>query len=249
MAKIYCFSNHKGGTGKSTTCLNVGAGLANQGNKVLLIDLDPQTNLTVMLGIYDRPKVTLYELLLENEKIEKSIIKISEKLHLVPSSLDLSGAEIEISQQKQRDQLIKKMISPLESRYDYILIDAPPSMSLLTLNGLVAAQKVFIPVQSEFLALNGLAKFIEIIEKIKKLNKELEIGGVIATRYDHRKVLNRGVVDKIRELFGDKFMKTVIRENIALAESVAGGMDIFTYSPKSNGAEDYNLLVNEISKL
>ena len=249
MSKIFCFSNHKGGTGKSTTCLNVGAGLALNNKKVLLIDLDPQTNLTVMLGIYERPSITLYELFLEGAKIEESIVKINDNLHLVPSSLDLSGAEIEISHIKNRDTVLKRLIKPIENNYDYILIDAPPSMSLLTLNGLIASEKVFIPVQSEFLALNGLAKFIEIINKIKALNKHLEIGGVIATRYDHRKVLNRGVVDKIRELFGEKMLKTIIRENIALAESVAGGMDIFAYSPKSNGAEDYTSLVNEIIKL
>jgi chromosome partitioning protein len=122
-------------------------------------------------------------------------------------------------------------------------------MSLLTINGLVASQKVFIPVQTEFIALNGLAKFVEIVNKVKALNPELQIGGVIATRYDNRKVLNRGVVEKIKELFGGKLLNTIIRENIAVAESVASGLDIFSYAPKSYGAEDFSLLVNEIIKI
>lgn len=249
MSKIYCFANHKGGTGKSTTTLNVGAGLVRLGKKVLLIDLDPQTNLTVMLGIYSRPSKNLYELFSEECKVEETILSIKDKLDLLPSSLDLSGAELEISNERGRETKLKRLIAPIVSNYDYVLIDAPPSMSLLTINGLVASQKVFIPVQTEFIALNGLAKFVEIINKIKALNPELQIGGVIATRYDNRKVLNRGVVEKIKELFGDKLLNTIIRENIAVAESVAGGLDIFSYAPKSYGAEDFSLLVNEIIKI
>jgi len=249
MSKIYCFANHKGGTGKSTTTLNVGAGLVRLGKKVLLIDLDPQTNLTVMLGIYSRPAKTLYELLSEECKVEETILSINDKLNLLPSSLDLSGAELEISTERGRETKLKRLLAPIVNKYDYVLIDAPPSMSLLTINGLVASQKVFIPVQTEFIALNGLTKFVEIINKIKALNPELQIGGVIATRYDNRKVLNRGVVEKIKELFGDKLLNTIIRENIAVAESVAGGLDIFNYAPKSYGAEDFSLLVNEIVNL
>jgi chromosome partitioning protein len=249
MSKIYCFANHKGGTGKSTTTLNVGAGLVRLGKKVLLIDLDPQTNLTVMLGIYSRPSKNLYELFSEECKVEETILSIKDKFDLLPSSLDLSGAELEISNERGRETKLKRLIAPIVSKYDYVLIDAPPSMSLLTINGLVASQKVFIPVQTEFIALNGLAKFVEIINKIKALNPELQIGGVIATRYDNRKVLNRGVVEKIKELFGNKLLNTIIRENIAVAESVAGGLDIFSYAPKSYGAEDFSLLVNEIIKI
>lgn len=249
MSHIYCFANHKGGTGKSTTTLNVGAGLVRLGNKILLIDLDPQTNLTVMLGIYSRPDKTLYELLSDECNIEDTIVSINDKLGLVPSSLDLSGIELEISSERGRETKLKRLLSPIVNNYDYVLIDAPPSMSLLTINGLVASQKVFIPVQTEFIALNGLTKFIEIVKKIKTLNSELQIGGVIATRYDSRKILNRGVIEKIKELFGDKLLNTIIRENISLAESVAGGLDIFSYAPKSYGAEDFSLLVNEILNL
>jgi ATPases involved in chromosome partitioning len=249
MSKIFCFANHKGGTGKSTTTLNTGAGLVRLGKKVLLIDLDPQANLTVMLGIYSRPVKTLYELFSEECRVEETLLSISDKLHLLPSSLDLSGAELEISGEHGRETKLKRLIAPVVNNYDYVLIDAPPSMSLLTINGLVASQKVFIPVQTEFIAFNGLAKFVDIVKKMSPLNPELQIGGVIATRYDNRKVLNRGVVEKIKELFGDKFLNVIIRENVAVAESVASGLDIFSYAPKSYGAEDFSLLVNKIIKL
>lgn len=249
MTFIYCFANHKGGTGKSTTTLNVGAGITLKKKKVLLLDLDPQTNLTVMLGIYNRPDNTIYEVLSDEISIDKAIIKISKYLHLVPSSLDLSGIELEISDKKGRENKLKKALINIQSDYDYILIDAPPSMSLLTINALIASSKVFIPVQTEFIALNGLARFVEIVEQIIPLNPSLSIGGIIPTRFDSRKVLNRGVVEKIKEIFPKKTMKTIIRENIAVAESVAGGQDIFQYAPKSYGAEDYQLLVNEILKI
>lgn len=249
MSKIYCFANHKGGTGKSTTTLNVGAGFVKLGKKVLLIDSDPQANLTVMLGIYTRPVITIYELFSDENKVEESIIQLNKKLHLIPSSLDLSGTELEISNERGRESKLKKLLVPIINNYDYILIDAPPSMSLLTINGLLASQSVFIPVQTEFIALNGLTKFVDIIDKIKPLNPGLQIGGVIATRYDSRKVLNRSVVEQIKLLFGEKLLKTVIRENIAVAESVASGLDIFSYAPKSYGAKDYLELAKEIIKL
>jgi chromosome partitioning protein len=249
MTKIFCFANHKGGTGKSTSVLNVGAGLVNLKKKVLLIDSDPQTNLTIMLGIYSRPSKTLYELFSEECHVEETILKIRKNLDLIPSTLDLSSAELEISAERGRETKLKRLISPIVMNYDYLLIDAPPSMSLLTINALVASNMVFIPVQTEFVALNGLTKFIEIINKVKVLNQDLKIGGIFATRYDSRKILNRGVVEKIKELFRDKLLNTIIRENIAVAESVANGLDIFSYAPKSNGAEDYSALVNEIKRI
>ncbi len=249
MTYIYTFANHKGGTGKSTSALNIGAGLAARNKKVLLIDLDPQTNLSVMLGIFDRPEITIYEVLSEDIDINNSILTIKRNLNLIPSALDLSALEIEISSKKGREILLKKVISSINKKYDYILIDASPSIGLLTINALVAAEKVFIPVQTEFIALNGLARFVEIIEKVSPLNPKLKIGGIIPTRYDSRKVLNRSVIDKINEIFPQYILKTIIRENIAVAESIAAAQDIFEYAPKSNGANDYNALVNEILKL
>lgn len=249
MTKTYCFANHKGGTGKSTTTLNVAAGLANIKKKVLLIDLDPQANLTIMLGIYHKLKHTLYELMTGECQISDCIIKLKENLELVPSSLDLSSIEIEIANSRGRENLLKNKINSISNSYNFILIDAPPSMGLLTINGLVASHKVFIPVQTEFIALNGLTKFVDIVNKVKALNKDLQIGGIIPTRYDSRKILNRTVVEQIKTLYGDFLLKTIIRENIAVAESVASGLDIFSYAPKSYGAEDYLSLVNEIIEL
>lgn len=249
MTFVYCFANHKGGTGKSTTTLNVGAGLSKMKKKVLLIDLDPQTNLTIMLGIYNRPSNTLYEIFAEDCDIKDAIIKIDKHIDLIPSSLDSSGIELEISSNIGRESKLKQLISSITPNYDFVLIDAPPSMSLLTINALVAANKVFIPVQTEFIALNGLAKFVDIISKIKTLNTKLDIGGIIATRYDSRKILNRGVVDKIKEHFPNNFLKSIIRENIAIAESISQGLNIFDYAPKSNGALDYLSLTKEIVKL
>ncbi len=249
MTKIYCFANHKGGTGKSTTTLNIAAGLSNIKKKVLLVDLDPQTNLTIMLGIYQKQKHTLYELMSDECQISDCTIKINDYLNLIPSSLDLSSIEIEIANTRGRENKLKNILVQVNSSYDFILIDAPPSMGLLTINGLVASKKVFIPVQTEFIALNGLTKFVDIVNKVKALNQNLEIGGIIATRYDNRKILNRSVVEQIRSLYGNILLKTIIRENIAVAESVASGLDIFSYAPKSYGAEDYLSLVNEIIKL
>ncbi len=249
MTKIYCFANHKGGTGKSTTTLNIAAGLTNKKKKVLLVDLDPQTNLTIMLGIYQKQKHTLYELMSDECQISDCTFKINDYLNLIPSSLDLSSIEIEIANTRGRENKLKNILVQVNSSYDFILIDAPPSMGLLTINGLVASKKVFIPVQTEFIALNGLTKFVDIVNKVKALNQNLEIGGIIATRYDNRKILNRSVVEHIRSLYGNILLKTIIRENIAVAESVASGLDIFSYAPKSYGAEDYLSLVNEIIKL
>ncbi len=249
MAFVYCFANHKGGTGKSTTTLNVGAGLSKKGKRVLLVDLDPQTNLTIMLGIYNRPANTLYEILAEECRAEAAIINIGKNLDLIPSSLDLSGIELQISSEQGRETKLKRLISSVFKNYDFVLIDAPPSMSLLTINALITSDKVFIPVQTEFIALNGLTKFVEIISKMKHLNPKLEIGGIIATRYDSRKILNRGVAEKIQMLFPKLFLKTLIRENVAIAESVAHGLSIFDYAAKSNGAEDYFNLTKELIKL
>jgi chromosome partitioning protein len=249
MGHIYIFSNHKGGTSKSTSVLNVGAGLVLKNKKVLLIDIDPQQNLTSMLGIFHRPEITTYELFTGDGSIEESILNIKDKLDLIPSSLDVSGVELEIANRVGRETILKRSIDQVKDRYDFILLDAPPSMSLITINGLIASEKVFIPVLSEFNSLLGLKSFAEVVGKVKGLNPNLDIGGVILSRYDKRKVLNRTVLDQIEEVFGDKLLKTVIRDNIAVAESPSLGQDIFTYAPKSYGAEDYLALTNEILKL
>lgn len=246
MGKVIALSNHKGGVGKTTSTLNIGAGLANLGKKVLLIDLDPQANLTNSLDEIEADK-NVYEALLGEYGFEP--IEITTNLYLVPSTLDLSGAEVELSGEAGREFLLRDLIEPIRKKFDYILIDCPPSLGLLTINALTASDEVYIPLQTEFLALQGLTKLTEVVEKIKKrLNKKLSVGGVILTQFDVRKTLNRNVAEKVEEHFKQKVFETKIRENVALAEAPTSRKDIFRYSPKSAGAEDYNALAKEIVK-
>lgn len=247
MSNIITISNHKGGVGKTTSALNIGAGLASLGKTVLLIDLDPQANLSQSLGIRE-PLETVYGSIRGDYPLKP--VRIAEKLDLVPSTLDLSGAEIELSSETGREYILRELLEPLRDRYDYILIDSPPSLGLLTINALTASQEVFIPLQAQYLALQGLSKLIEVIEKIqKRLNKSLRIGGVFITQYDNRKVLNRNVVETIETHFKDRVFKTRIRDNVSLAEAPTAGLDIFSYAPKSYGAEDYLALSREITNL
>ena len=247
MSNIISISNHKGGVGKTTSAINIGAALSNLKNKVLLIDLDPQANLTQSLGISEDQEKNIYTSIRGDHKLEP--IEITKNLHLVPSTLDLSGAEVELSAETGREYILKELIDPIKSHYDYIIIDSPPSLGLLTINAFTASDQILIPLQAQYLALQGLSKLVEIVEKIKKrLNKDLIIRGVFVTQYDHRKVLNRNVFETIEEYFQDKVFKTKIRDNVALAEAPTQGLDIFRYSPKSNGAEDYLALSREIHK-
>jgi chromosome partitioning protein len=246
MSKVISISNHKGGVGKTTSVINIGAGLNKLGKKILLIDLDPQANLSQSLGIIE-PGKTIYGALRGDYDIEP--IEIVKGLDIIPSTLDLSGAEVEMSGEAGREYILRELIDPLRGSYDYILIDNPPSLGLLTINSFTASDEVFIPLQAQYLALQGLTKLIEVVDKIKRrLNKELKVGGVFITQYDGRKVLNRDVVATIEAHFKDEVFKTRVRDNIALAEAPAQGLDIFRYSPKSYGAEDYLSLSKEILK-
>ncbi len=244
MGMIISLLNHKGGVGKTTSAINIGAGLVELGKRVMLIDLDPQANLTLSLGI-PRQKSTIYEALRGVEEIQPYNVK--EGLDVVTSSLDLSGAEMELINEAGREYLLRELFEPFLEDYDYIIIDCPPSLGLLTLNALTCSQQVLIPLQTEFLALQGLTKIKQVIDKVRfRLNKKLEIGGVIATMYDQRKVLNRDVVQTIRKFFGPKVFNTLIRDNVALAEAPAQRKDIFGYNKNSNGAKDYLNLCKEI---
>ena len=250
LKKIIAISNHKGGVGKTTSVLNIGAGLNKQGKKVLLIDLDAQANLSQSLGIEGAEK-NIYGAIRGLYPLKESIISISELkgLDVIPSTLDLSGAEIELSSETGREYILKDLIEPLRDHYDYIIIDCPPSLSLLTINALTVADEVLIPLQAQYLALQGLTKLMEIIEKIqKRLNKELTLGGVFITQYDKRKILNRDIVEAISSHFKGKVFEAKIRDNVALAEAPSSKQDIFRYDPKCNGAEDYLELSQEIIK-
>ncbi|NLC66928.1 MAG: ParA family protein [Clostridium sp.] len=244
MSKILSISNHKGGVGKTTSAINLGAGLRELNQKVLLIDLDPQANLSQSLAITE-PLKNIYGALRGEYKLQP--IEILKGMDLIPSTLDLSGAEIELAGEAGREYILKEILEPLKASYDFIIIDNPPSLGLLTINSFTASDEILIPLQAQYLALQGLTKLMEVIEKIKKrLNRDLKIGGVFITQYDNRKILNRDVVTTIENYFKDNLLVTKIRDNVALAEAPAKGMDIFRYNPKSYGAEDYLALSKEI---
>jgi len=244
MSKIISISNHKGGVGKTTSTINIGAGLVELGKKVLLIDLDPQANLSESLG-YPDEDVNIYGAFKGDYKLQP--IQVVKGLDIIPSTLDLSGAEVEVSEEAKAKYILKKLLDPIRASYDYILIDCPPSLGLLTINAFIASDEVFIPLQAQYLAIQGLTKLIDVIDRVKsKLNKGIRVGGIFITQYDQRRILNRNVAAIIDNHFKDKVFNTKIRDNIALAEAPAENLDIFRYSPKSYGAEDYLSLCKEI---
>ena len=246
MSKVISISNHKGGVGKTTSTINIGAGLNKLGKKVLLIDLDPQANLSQSLRLIDQER-TIYGAI--RGEYSLSPIEILKGLDVIPSTLDLSGAEVEMSGEAGREYILRELLEPISTYYDYVLIDSPPSLGLLTINAFTSSQEVFIPLQAQYLALQGLTKLLEVIDKIqRRLNKDLRVGGVFITQYDNRKVLNRDVVETIQTHFKDKIFKTKVRDNISLAEAPTKGVDIFRYNAKSYGAEDYLSLCKEIIK-
>ena len=233
MSKVISISNHKGGVGKTTSAINIGAGLNILGKKVLLVDLDPQANLSQSLNLTDRER-TIYGAIRGEYKLEP--VEVIRGLDVLPSTLDLSGAEVELSGEAGREYILREILEPLRASYNYIIIDTPPSLGLLTINALTASTEVLIPLQAQYLALRGLTKLLEVVDKIKKrLNKELRVGGVFITQYDNRKILNRDVVATIEAHFKEELFNTRIRDNIALAEAPTQGLDIFRYQPKSYG--------------
>jgi len=246
MAFVISLLNHKGGVGKTTSAINIGAALVELNKRVLLIDLDPQANLTLSLGI-PRQKISIYEAMTGQGDLEP--VEVKRHMDVVTSTLDLSGAEMELVNEAGREYILMELIEPISHDYDYVIIDCPPSLGLLTLNALTCTDQVLIPLQTEFLAMQGLAKLKQVIDKVRfRLNKKLTIGGVIPTMYDARKVLNRDVVETIKKYFGDKVFNTMIRDNVALAEAPARQQDIFDYAKGSNGAKDYLHLAMEIIK-
>ena len=245
--RVISIANNKGGVGKTTTVINLGAGLQKLNKRTLLIDLDPQANLSQSLRIINTREANIYKSIRGEAPLDP--VEILPGLDAIPSTLDLSGAEVELANEPGREYILKELIEPLRSHYSYILIDTPPSLGLLTINALTASQEVIIPLQAEYLATQGLTRLIEVAEKIRKrLNTGLRVGGVFITQYDGRKVLNRDVAEFIKTYFERDMFTTRIRDNIALAEAPAQGLDIFRYSPKSNGAEDYLALTREIMR-
>jgi chromosome partitioning protein len=246
--RIISLLNQKGGVGKTTSTVNIGHGLSLLGKKVLLVDMDPQAHLTYSLGIKAHElERSIYELL-KGEATLEQVVQTHGAMKVIPSTLDLSGAEMELSAVAGREMLLREILKGMRG-IDYVLIDCPPSLGLLTLNTLTTAREVFICLQTEYLALQGIGKLTETIQIVKKrLNKNLFVSGIICTRYDKRKRLNKEVVENIKAHFGDKVFHTMIRDNVALAEAPIKGKTIFDYSPKSYGAEDYMNLCKEIVK-
>lgn len=218
MTRIIALVNQKGGVAKTTSTINIGAGLSRLNRKVLLIDIDPQGNLTASLGVQaHKLKNTIHEMLRGDITAKEAIIKVKNGYDIIPADIRLSGAEIELSTQPGREMILKEILEPIIKDYDYILIDCPPSLGLLTLNALTAAKEIFIPLQAEYLALHGMSQLIQTFLTVKKrLNPDLEITGIITTLFDSRKILNREVIENIREYFPDKLFDTRIRSNVSL---------------------------------
>jgi chromosome partitioning protein len=249
MTRIYAFVNQKGGVGKTTTAINLGSYLATNNQQVLLVDLDAQGNATACLGV-ERKNINAgtYNLLINPSTRLHANTMRSEKLgiSLIPSSPALAGAEVELVNEPDRANRLKQALSQA-SRYDYVLIDCPPSLGLLTLNGLVAAQAVVVPVQCEYLALEGLGQLLETINRIQvAFNFDLQIRGVLMTMYDSRLKLSQQVVDEVRLHFPDKVFQVVIPRNVRLAEAPSHGQPISKYAPDSAGANAYAALATEI---
>lgn len=236
--------NHKGGVGKTTTSANLSAGLRQLGHRVLTIDIDGQANLSQSLGI-GLQEPNIYTALREQKSLP--VYRNTEGIDVVPSTLDLQAAELELANEPGRELILKRLISTQVDNYDFVIIDCPPSLGILTLNALTASDHIIIPVEAETLALQGMAKLLSIVEKVQnRLNDKLDILGILVTKYDGRKLLNKSVLEKITEHFPGKIFETQVRDNITLAEAPSVGKDIFTYAPHSKGAVDYLAVCNEV---
>ena len=251
MGKVYVFVNQKGGVGKTTSAINLGAYLAEAGKSVLLVDFDPQANLSSGIGVNPKTaKPGVYELISGLATLDNVIRStILPNLQIIPSSPDLSGAAVELIEQKKRDFFLKTALEPVREQYDYILIDCPPSLGVLTTNGMTAADAVLIPLQCEYFAMEGLSHLLTIVRRMKNgTNPELEIGGIFFTMYDPRTRLAQQVVKDISGYFRDKVFKTIIPRNVRLSEAPSHGMPIIKYDPQSSGAKAYKSLAAEVIK-
>ena len=249
MGRVIAVANQKGGVGKSTTAINLSACLAEKGKKVLAIDIDPQGNTTSGLGV-DKNNVenTLYELLLGEAEAKDTIVKdVVENVDLIPSNVNLSGAEIELIGVENKEYIIRNEMEKVKERYDFVIIDCPPALSMLTINAMTTADSVLVPIQCEYYALEGLSQLIHTINLVQeRLNPALVIEGVVFTMYDARTNLSLQVVENVKDNLDQTIYKTIIPRNIRLAEAPSYGMPINLYDPKSTGAESYLLLAEEV---
>lgn len=250
MGRIIAVANQKGGVGKTTTAINLSACLAEKGERVLVIDADPQGNTTSGLGFEKNElEYTLYELLLGNCNVVQCTYsnQFIDNLDLWPSNINLSGAEIELIDYEEKEYILKKSIKKVRKNYDYIIIDCPPALTMLTVNAMVAADTVLVPIQCEYYALEGLTQLMHTVDLVKaRLNSRLKIEGIVFTMYDARTNLSLQVVDNVKENIGNKIYKVIIPRNVRLAEAPSYGIPITIYDPKSTGAECYRTLAEEV---
>ena len=250
MGKVIAIANQKGGVGKTTTSVNLSSILAKKGKKILLIDTDPQGNATSGLGIEKDLESSVYDVIVNETTIEQTLKNTPHKnLKVCPSTINLAGAEVELVSMISREQRLKEKIDPIKDQFDYIIIDCPPSLGLITLNTFTAADSVLIPIQCEFYALEGLGQLMNTINLVKRhLNKELKIEGALLTMYDARTNLSNQVVQEVSKYFGNNVYKTVIPRNVKLSEAPSYGMSITEYDSRSKGAKAYEKLAREFLK-
>lgn len=249
MSKIIAIANQKGGVGKTTTSVNLGAGMASLGKRVLLVDIDPQGNTTSGVGINKADvENCIYDVIINEVHPNDAIVHTEvEGLHIIPATIQLAGAEIELVPTISREQRLKKSLQLVKDKYDYIIIDCPPSLGILTINSLTAADSVIIPIQCEYYALEGLSQLLNSIRLVQKhLNTSLQIEGVLLTMFDARTNLGIQVIEEVKKYFQDKVYKTVIARNVRLSEAPSHGKSIITYDPRSKGAEAYLELAKEV---
>lgn len=249
MGKIIAITNQKGGVGKTTTSINLAAGLGMLGKKTLLVDVDPQGNSSSGLGIDRRKlKTSVYDVLIGTQDVEAVCIQTEFKnLDIVPSSMDLAGAEIELIDLERRESVLKNALVPLRERYDYMLIDCPPSLGIITTNALCVADTILVPIQCEYYALEGLSQLMNTVRRVKRqYNEQLEIEGVLLTMYDGRLNLTQQVVEEVKKYFPKKVFSSVIPRTVRLSEAPSFGKPIQYYDPHSKGADAYNQLAKEI---
>ncbi|MCR5824543.1 MAG: AAA family ATPase [Lachnospiraceae bacterium] len=249
MGKTIAIANQKGGVGKTTTTINLSAALAELGNTVLVIDIDPQGNTTSGLGINKKKlRATVYDLILNQVKLDDVLTKsVVDRVTVIPSDVDLAGAEIELIGVDEKEFLLKKIVDPIRDRYDFIIIDCPPSLNTLTVNAMTTADSIIVPIQCEYYALEGLSQLVHTIDLVqKRLNPELQIEGIVFTMYDSRTNLSVQVVENVQKNLKHFIYKTMIPRNVRLAEAPSHGLPITVYDSKSAGAESYRNLAKEV---
>lgn len=251
MAKVISIFNQKGGVGKTTTNINLSAALAQKKKKVLIVDIDPQGNSTSGLGVNKQElEYSTYDLLIDNVDIKSIVIPTNiDRIKLIPSTMELAGAEIELAGREAREDFLSESLKKIKADYDYIFIDCPPSLGVLTINALKASDSVIIPIQCEYYALEGVSQLMNTVNLVKKsLNPNIEIEGVVLSMFDGRNNLSLQVVDEVKKYFGDKVYQTMIPRNVRLAEAPSYGMSILEYDARSKGADAYRLLAKEFLK-